>query len=51
MCVSVYMCVCGSSICLPKLIKGEWAAVASMDVFLMMLAEVNMQNAAGVTIS
>lgn len=54
-CVYVFVTVparaCGSSICLPKLIKGKWAAVTSMDVFLMMLAEVNMQNAARVTIS
>lgn len=50
-CVCVRVCARRSSICLLKLIKGESAALASMDVFLMMWAAVNMQNATGAPIS
>lgn len=41
------MCVWCSSICFLKLIKGESAAPAPMDAFLMMCPEVNMQSVTG----
>lgn len=49
-CFCIYLCVWRGSISLLKLINGEWAAVAVMDAFLMMWAEVNMQSDSGVPI-
>lgn len=49
-CFCIYLRVWRGSISLLKLINGEWAAVAVMDAFLMMWAEVNMQSDSGVPI-